>query len=365
MHRVAMTGLPFGEVQALVTCARGGQSWKKLCLKLAEEMRQLAKDAAAQNRHVSAAQAWRWTACAYHAASFELHLQPDKYNGFGSILRLRALAREAYLKSIRLNPAVALQVEILAGGSHISGYLRLPSSGAKAQPLIVLLNGLDSLCEVEMHAFGNWLLARGLAVLALDLPTSFASSPRLPRFAVEEIAPDIADWAAHSPECADSPLGAFGVSFGGHLVARLLAGDSRFRFGVAVSPPAWMGPLELQLKRVRLMFACAFNLSTEREIDELAARIDIRHLPPPEGQLHIFQMMQDQLFGAEHIDALRDWGGIAVEVQKVNAEHVGTSRFHRWLPEACDWLSQQLSSEKGRNYSYDKNRNIAAYGVLS
>jgi hypothetical protein len=149
------------------------------------------------------------------------------------------------------------------------------------------------------------------------------------------------------------------------MVARLLVGDSRFRCGIAVSPPAWMGPRELQLKRVRLMFACAFNLSTEREIDELAARIDIRQLPPPEGRLRIFQMMQDQLFGPEHVEALRDWGGIAVEMQKVNAEHVGTSRFHHWLPEACDWLSQQLSSEKGRDYSHDKNRHIAAYGVLS
>jgi dienelactone hydrolase len=364
MHRMMLMGLPYGEVRESAERARAGQSWKKICLDLARQMRHLAK-AAATNGQVSAAQAWRWTACAYHAASLAQHLQPDEHHGFKDVLKLRGLARESYLKSIEHDLTLARPVKIPAGGSVISGYLRLPLSGGDAPPVVVLLNGLDSLCEVEMHIFGDWMLARGLAVLALDLPSSFATIPRVPRFAVEELAPAIADWIAQSPECASSRMGAFGVSFGGHLVARLLAGDARFRSGVAVSPPAWMGPSELKLNRIRRIFACAFNLSDEREIDGLAARMDIRKLPPPEGRLLVYQMMQDQLFGPEHVETLRRWGGDAVEVRKIDAEHVGTSRYHLWLPEACDWLSLRLSSEKGCKDNYEEVRNVvAAYAVL-
>lgn len=344
MHRVAFMGIPFGEVHSVTGRTQSGASWGESYLAMAQDMRTLAKDAEGAKRSVSAAQAWRWAACAYHAASFDLHLHPDNYSNFDDILRLRTMAREAYLRAVRNDPAFSYPVEIPVRDGYISGYLRFPLTEAKPTPVVVLLNGLDSLCEVEMHSFGDWLLERDLAVLALDLPSSFSTCPRLPRFAVEDVATTIAEWIKHLPRCDGSLIGAFGVSFGGHLVARLLSGDQRFRCGVAISPPAWMGASELRLQRVRLMFACAFNLREEQEIDDLAALINIEHLPAPAGRLLIFQMEQDQLFGREHVAALRAWGGDLAEVRQItNAEHVGTSRIHCWLPEACDWLSQRLT----------------------
>ncbi|HEV2765612.1 MAG TPA: prolyl oligopeptidase family serine peptidase, partial [Pyrinomonadaceae bacterium] len=183
-----------------------------------------------------------------------------------------------------------------------------------------------------------------LAVLSLDLPAAYSSRPRSPSFAVEEVATAVADWVGSQPRFARSRLGAFGVSFGGHLVARLMAGDARFRAGVSVSPPAWLGARELRPKRMRVMFACAFDLHSEREVEETSGRIRLDRVPPAEGSILLFQMNQDRLFGQEHADAFREWGRDHVEVRHLDAEHVGTSQAHRWLPAACDWLGRNLCS---------------------
>jgi dienelactone hydrolase len=348
-HRVMFMGLPFGEVGPIEKSARSGASWRELYFSLAQEMRALAEDARAAGRYESAVLAWRWSACSYHAASLNLHLQTDKYSGFEDIIRLRGMAREAYRNAIE-DDVSTRTVEIPASGGRINGYLRTPLTEAEPAPLIVLLNGLDSLCEVEMHSFGDWLLARKLAVLALDLPAALSTSPRLPILAVESVATAIADWVADQTTCLATHIGAFGVSFGGHLVARLLAGDPRFSYGVAVSPAAWMSRSELKSKRVRLMLACAFDLHSEEEIQDLASRVNLKHLSRPSGKLCIFQMLLDELFGPEHISALCEWGGNSVEVRQIAAEHVGTSQFHHWLPEACDWLGQQLRPKEFSHY---------------
>jgi dienelactone hydrolase len=347
LYRVAFTGLPFGELQGIVNRVEAGEPWKESCQLAARRLRCLAEDAETTGRLMTASQAWRWTACAYHAATFAFHLNPEANGRVPQILKLRRMARIAYIKALHADSFVAQQVEIPIGSGFIQGYLRTPA--ATGVPVVVLLNGLDSLCEVEMHTFGSWLLSRNLAVLSLDLPACFAARPRTPMYNVEEIAPAIADWLAEQPNLADSAFGAFGVSFGGHLVARMLAGDPRFRAGVAVSPAAWMGPRELESKRVRLMFACAFDLHKETDIDSVASGIRLNQLPPPAGRLLVFQMDQDHLFGPEHVEAFREWGNGSVEVRSLSAEHVGTSQFHRWLPDACDWLSQYLCIQKGEH----------------
>lgn len=344
LHRVAFMGVPFGELQQIICATQSGEPWIEACLGCAAKLRQLAQSAEASGRRLSAAEAWRWVACAYHAASFDLHLNPDRGDQTDHILELRRLARDAYLKALRAHPALATPVEVAADGAIISGYLRL-AAGEEA-PVVVLLNGLDSMCEVEMHTFSDWLLSRGLSTLSLDLPASYAAQPRAPKFDVEKIASPLADWIYQRSEFNRPHLGAFGVSFGGHLAARMLAGDARFAAGVAVSPPAWIGPRELDLKRVRLMLAWAFDLRDEAEVYNLAAGIRLDTLPGPTGRLLIFEMEQDRLFGRDHIKAFSEWGRDRAEVRSLCAEHVGTSVFQYWLPEACDWLSHNLK-EKG------------------
>src|SRR6266511_6146327 len=176
LHRMAFTELPFGELQAALQRVQAGEPWKASFQCAARNLRHLAEDAEGSGRLVSAAQAWRWTACAYHAMTFGLHFDPERRGRSNEIVRLRRLARLAYLQAVHLDPYLARPITIPYGTTPLYGYLRAPAYGPA--PVVVLLNGLDSMCEVELHAFGSWLLARGLAVLLLDLPASLTARPR-------------------------------------------------------------------------------------------------------------------------------------------------------------------------------------------
>jgi hypothetical protein len=343
-HRVAFGGLPFGELQKILAEVEQGRSWTESCRRCWRRLREMAERAELARDVESAAQAWRWTACAYHAASLGFHFGTDDLRNQTGVIRRRQMAHLAYLRAVRRDPCFARPVRIPYGNAFIEGYLRLARK--RRSLAIVLFNGLDSICEVEMHAFGDWLLARGFSVLSLDLPCGLFVRPRQPHLAVEVLAPSIAEWIGDQPTLKADRIGAFGVSFGGHLVARALSGDDRFRAGVAVSPAAWMGPKELGHGRVRLMFSIAFGLCSDEEIEAVANQIQIMEVHPPRARLLVYHMEQDELFGMEHTQAYVAWAPGNVEVRNYCAEHVGTSQIHSWMPEACAWLSRELAPKE-------------------
>jgi len=343
-YRVAFSGLPFGELQQVLREVEQNSPWTESFRRCWRRLREMARKAELAGDIESAAQAWRWTACACHAASLGFHFGTNGRDRRLAIIRMRKMAHAAYLRAVRSDPCLARLVYIPYGLSYIGGYLRLARKRRSA--VVVLFNGLDSICEVEMHAFGDWLLARGLSVLALDLPSGLLVYPRQPHLAVEALAPSIANWIAGQPTLKPNRIGAFGVSFGGHLVARALSGDSRFRAGVAVSPAAWLGSKELAHGQVRLMLSVAFNLRSDEQVQSMAEQIQLARLRPPRGQLLFYNMECDELFGAEHKQAYVAWAGPTIEVRSYCAEHVGTSCIHSWMPEACAWLNYQLAKKE-------------------
>jgi len=342
-YRLAFSGLPFGELQQVLLGAGCEHSWNECCRYSWKRLRGQARQAEHKGDLEWAAQAWGWAACAYQAASLGFNFVPET-NNRNWVVRTRHLAHFCYLRALRSDPSLARPVRIPSDGLVITGYLR-PANNRRS-PAVVLFNGLDSLCEVEMHAFGNWLLSRGLSVLSLDLPAGLFSRPRYPQFAIEELAPAIADWIGGQPNLVPDRIGAFGVSFGGHLAARALSGDARFRAGVAVSPPAWIGVKELKQIRLRFMFALAFNLQSDEEVYAMADQIQIARMSPPRGKLLYCNMENDELFGAEHVAAFIAWANSRIELRKYSGEHVGTSCIHTWLPEACGWLRSELSAKE-------------------
>lgn len=338
-YRMVFNGLPAGEVQRIIRRSESGASWVKACLQSAREMRRLALQGQSERCLGSARDAWFLAAAACQAASFCMHLNPGA-PAMQRAFRVRRLARAAYRRALAMDRAAGEAVQIPFEDHVIHGYLRHPSC-AEPAALVVLLNGLDSICEVEMHAFGTWLQSRGLATLALDLPADFASRQRRPLFAVERAAPAIAAFVANRRDIRSDACGAFGVSFGGYLVARLLSGQSQFRCGVAVSPFMSLSARQMP-ERIRTMLAWSFGAQSDAQIEQLIANIGLESLPPPASPLLLFHMQEDQLCDERHALAFTDWGGSQVDLRLVAAEHVGTSAFHRWLPVACDWLQQRL-----------------------
>jgi len=307
LHRVAFSGLPYGEVRAIEARLAAGMSWEDACLE-------------------STRDAGSWKACAYQAATLYGHDSVTP-GSFAHILALRERAREAYAVE-GVTP-----VRISLGHASTHGYIRRPAD--KPVGAVILFNGLDSIAEVELHAFASAFVALGMIALTVDLPANFGSHPRLPVFEVEH-------WMENLIEATgfDGPIGVFGVSFGGHMVCRALT-SPWVAAGIAVSPPAYVGDVEYANERFASMFRLALGAAARH-------RVDVANLAPPQGNLLLIDATQDALFGPEHSAAIARWFGPGLEKITVEAEHVATSQVHRWLPKAAQWLANSLTQSQER-----------------
>jgi Esterase FrsA-like len=273
--------------------------------------------------------------------------------------RLRRAARGAHLRALTLRGELGSCVSVDLGRSTVQGYFHTPVG--KTRLAVVLVNGLDSIAEVELHAFGTWFLERGIAVLALDLPAGGGPRFKSPCFAVEAVASRIVDWLFKNSETRS--VGAFGVSFGGNLVARLMSGDSRFAAGIAVSPIAYVGENEFHHQRLRTMIDWTFG--SRQTINQVGGAnvMDVNDLPQPSGDLLVCEMSDDKMFGRDHSLRMKEWFGPKAAVHKFPGEHVGTSQFHVWLPFACDWLLERLSKCKGAPHAPLQLANVHSLAV--
>jgi hypothetical protein len=212
LHRVAFAGLPYGALREVEAAHGSPYAWRKGMLRQARQMRARARQALDSGAAASAAQYFRWAGVAYHGAT----LGPDlaELDELPRVSRLRGLAVAAYRSALRQDPSCR-SLALDDGTGRVAGYCRWPDRSPRG--VVVLLNGLDSLCEVELHAFGTGLLERGVAALSLDLPARFSSTGR-PDMQIERLLPPLRRWlSAH--DLGRLPLGAFGVSFGGYLAA--------------------------------------------------------------------------------------------------------------------------------------------------
>jgi hypothetical protein len=251
------------------------------------------------------------------------------------------MARDAFRRALthEFGPSACRPVRIRAAGREIEGYFSSPGPLA---PCVILVNGLDSIAEVELQAFGRWFVARGLAVLSLNVPVDYATEDGSAMVDFRALAPSVCDWV--QVQCELEHCCIFGVSFGGHLAAQFLAADARVVGGAAVCPPAFIGPDEMKLERIRVMWACAlrrpWNEVTGRERD----LPDLRDLGPPLGDFLLIGCYDDPVFGENHLEVYRKWGRHRVSVQMLESEHVGTSRYSDWLPDACDWICDRFGT---------------------
>lgn len=352
-YRAAFAGVPYGELQRAVAETRAGAGWEASFRAAARRLKRFAVERQAQGTGRSARDAWLALASTYQTASLGLHLMPPGQPWAPRLGRLRRLAAVAYRRALSLDGGLGEVVTIPVGSGRLQGYLRrAPGTAAlPARGTAVLVNGLDSLCEVELHRFAEAFRARGFHTLALALPDRLVEHGGAVGAEAEQASAVIGQWldarldARLDGEEAAGLRVAFGVSYGGQVVARLLAGSAAFDAGVAVSPPAWLDSEVMALPRFRRMLAYAFGLADEDFVDELASRLTLEDLAPPKGRLLVLQMREDGLFGAEHGAAFVHWGGAAVEIRQLDGEHVGTSLVHRWLPEVCDWCARPRSRQ--------------------
>ena len=100
-----------------------------------------------------------------------------------------------------------------------------------------MVPGLDSTKE-ELQATAEYLLARGMATLAVDGPgQGEAEYDLVIEPAYEKVAAAAVDYLATRADLDHGSIGLFGVSLGGYYAARAAAREKRLKAVVCLSPP--------------------------------------------------------------------------------------------------------------------------------
>ena len=351
--------LDHSELQRIVARISSFHAWYDAWRDAAERFRLLGEAAEAAGHRVSAGEHLLRAALLYHFA--QLFTRPeDARRREGQAQRVALYRRAAPL----LTPAVTL-VRVPCDRAHcgvdaLPGYLRLPA-GQGPFPLAVQIPGANSVKE-ELHHWGSALLARGIAVLAIDGPgqgelsVKNGGAPlRLERFPA--VVSAVFDWLATRPDVDASriaPIDAsrialWGQSTGGNLALLAAAEEPRVRALVALS-----GGYDFRRKSspsapvdVREEARDLYGLSTFSEL-----RSYIRAHGSLDGKLGqvrcpilLVHGGQDPLVEPEEVERIRSEAGGTVDVQAYpDGGHSLCNRNMDMVPAMADWLAAKLAA---------------------
>lgn len=303
---------------------------------------ELAREAEACGRSLSAGEAWVRAALCYHYAKFVWMVDMAKY---------RAAADKAvsslYAAHRQLDPT-AERLEIPLDGIMIVANLRRPPTG-RPTPLVVLLPGLDSTKE-EFFNWENVFLKRGLATVSLDGPgqgeTGYHSSIR-PDYEVAVAA--LLDLLADRQDIDLKRVGVVGVSLGGYYAPRVAAFEPRVRAVAPIGGPYNFGECWDQLPMLtRETFVHHSGAQTEAEGRERAQQLSLEgvaeRISPP--MLVVFGKL-DRLIPWQQAERLAAEAPHAELVMYPDGNHVCNNISYKYRPLVADWMSEQLYAGEG------------------
>src|ERR1700728_2101600 len=234
-YRFTSNGTDYGDFTA--TLARIGR-WADWCREwgvTASHYEQLAEAAEDAGQPETANGAWRRASLAWHWGKFVFVDDPVQQRAASE--RSVACYRRA---AAALTPPAEL-VHIPYQATRLAAYLRVPVAPgrgpAAAPPVVIMVPGLDSTKE-ELQATAEYLLARGMATLAIDGPGQGEAEYDLPiEPAYEKVATAVVDYLATRADVDGGHIGLFGVSLGGYYAARAAAREKRLRAVVDLAGP--------------------------------------------------------------------------------------------------------------------------------
>jgi dienelactone hydrolase len=264
------------------------------------------------------------------------------------------------------------RVEIPMGRHSLPGWLHLPLEGKAPYPVVIMLPGMDTFKEKLVWAYGDKILERGMAALAIDGPGQYEA-----RLRGVPITPDnfadagraCIEWIDARADLDRQRIGLFGRSFGsyaGTVMANAIAGRLR---GAAVGFPCHEPGLYTLFEEAsptfknRFMFMAGFD--DEAKFDAFAQGFDLRgkvaDLRCPYllvgGEL-------DELSPIRHAyEVARNVPGPVELVVYQNERHApgrapSAQLGPHWYSMMADWLAARVRDAKpqqGRRFLYVKS----------
>ena len=269
--RFIANGTSYSDFQETMARIKVWDEWCREWGRTAQRYEQLAETAEAAGRAITAGGAWRRAALCWHWGKFVFVDHPDEQRA----------AHERTVACFRrgagtLRPP-AEPVRVPYGGTTLAAYLRVPGPGGR-YPVVIMMPGLDSVKE-ELQATAEYMLSRGLAIIAVDGPGQGETEYELPiEPAYERVATAVAGYLQGRDDIAPDRIGAFGVSLGGYYAARSAAFEPRVRAAVALAGPyCWALDWDILPPQTRATFQRRSGAATEAEARERMAALTLEH----------------------------------------------------------------------------------------
>ncbi len=192
--------------------------------------------------------------------------------------KIAAFKNYAGLASYRI-----ARVDIPMGAKTIPGWLHLPLTGAAPYPVVISLPGMDTFKETLVWSYGDKLLERGLAVLAIEGPGQYEA--RLNGMTVTadnfgEVGKACIAWIDANPELDAERIGVFGRSFGSYAATVLAnAVADRLRgtaVGLLCHEPGFRTIFEEASPTFKNRFMFMAGYEDEAEFDRFIQDFDLR-----------------------------------------------------------------------------------------
>ena len=207
----------------------GTEAWFERWIAKAEQLVELAAEDEALGRVYSAGAKLK------RAAVYYLTGERMQKHGYEPRTIAYAKGRNAFLKGALLIGEKVERVEIPYKGGLIAGYLLQADKVAGKQPILVHINGLDSLKEMLYCA--GWpeaLAKRGVASLVIDQPGT-GETLRIHGLPAEVASENwggaVVDYLETRADIDPKRIGIMGVSLGGYYTPRVVAFEPRYALG--------------------------------------------------------------------------------------------------------------------------------------
>jgi len=209
---------------------------------------------------------------------------------------------------------------------------------------VIMMPGLDSVKE-ELQATAEYMLNRGLAVIAIDGPGQGETEYELPiEPAYERVATAVADYLEGRDDVDPGRIGGFGVSLGGYYAARAAAYEPRIRAAVALAGPyQWALDWDTLPPQTRATFRYRSGAATEAEARQRAAALTLEHAAPLITRpLLVAAGGRDRLVPAYHAERLAREAPGAELMLDPDGSHGLTNHAFESRSKMADWLAAHL-----------------------
>jgi len=337
--RFVANGTDYADFQATMSRISRWEDWCREWGRTGQAYEDLASKAEEEGHRVTAGGAWRRAALCWHWGKFVFVEHPAEQRA--------AHERTVYCFSrgaATLSPP-AERVTIPYQGTALAALLRRPDSIAPP-PVVIMAPGLDSVKE-ELQATAEYLLQRGLAVLAVDGPGQGEAEFELPiEPAYERVTSAVVDYLEKRDDIDAGRVGMYGVSLGGYYAARSAAYEARLLATIALS-----GPYRFDLEwdtlppQTRATFERRSGSASPEEARKNAAAITLAEAAPRITRpLLVVHGRRDRLVPPHHAEQLAAHAPGAQLVMYPEGNHGITDQPFASRSMMADWLAYHLAA---------------------